>query len=77
MVVIIIVNTIAKPYAASIPDDSLKYKTMPIQPANNNQLSEGIYNCPFKSVGYLIRTFGQKFKRMASLIKVKEPLINA
>jgi len=38
---------------------------------------EGMYNCPFKSEGYLIFTFGQKFKRIASFIKVNEPLIRA
>ena len=34
-------------------------------------------NCPFASVGYFIFIFGQRSKRMASLIKVNEPLIKA
>jgi hypothetical protein len=37
---------------------------------NNNQLIEGMYNCPFTSVGYFY--FGQKFNRMASFINVNE-----
>jgi hypothetical protein len=36
-----------------------------------------IYICPFIDVGYLIRILGQKFREMASLIRVKDPLINA
>ena len=38
---------------------------------------EEMYNCPFNSVGYFILALGQKFNRMASLINVNEPLINA
>ena len=57
--------------------DSLKNKTIPMHPKYKIQLIEEIYICPFNSVGYLIPTFGQKFNRMASLIKVNEPLINA
>ena len=37
----------------------------------------GIYNWPLASVGYFIFIRGHKFNRIASLMSVKEPLINA
>ena len=73
----IIQRIIANPYACSILLDSSKCKTIPTQPINNNQFIDGIYNCPLSSVGYFIFTLGQKLRRMASLINVKEPLISA
>ena len=38
---------------------------------------DGMYNCPLMLVGYCIFTFGQMFSDIASLITVKDPLINA
>ena len=38
---------------------------------------EGMYNCPFNSVGYFIFTLGQKLSLIASLISVNDPLIKA
>ena len=46
-------------------------------PAKRIQLALGTYNWPFSSEGNLILTFGQRFKRMASEINVKEPEIKA
>ena len=43
----------------------------------NSQLMVGMYICPFSCEGNLIRIFGQKFKEMASLIRVYDPLIKA
>ena len=47
------------------------------QAANRNQLIDEIYIWPFRVVGEVIRTFGQKFSWMASLMIVYEPLIRA
>src|SRR6476661_5765359 len=73
----IIPRIIVRPYAASILEDSLKKRTINTQPAQSNQLMEVMYICPFNSVGYLIFTFGQKLRRVASFISVNEPLMRA
>ena len=48
-----------------------------MQHTYKSQLMLGIYICPFRSLGNLVLTRGQKFRRMASFIKVNDALINA
>ena len=48
-----------------------------MQPNQRILFTLGIYICPFSSVGCLTVTRGQKFKFMASLMSVYEPLISA
>ena len=50
---------------------------MVTQPIHKIQLMLGINICPRILVGYLMVMRGQKFMLTASLIKVKDPLINA
>ena len=68
---------IAKPYAAAMFVEFLKYNTMPQQPRNSIIFIPAMNNCPLASVGYLIFIFGQRFKRIASEMSVNEPEINA
>jgi hypothetical protein len=77
IVVISIAIVIENPYAAVILSDVRKYMVTAIQPKHNIQLMLGIYICPLTDVGYFTVTLGQKFKLIASLISVNEPLINA
>src|SRR5690242_11312093 len=70
-------NVMANPYAASMFEAFLKYSTIPIQPRNSNTFVAEINNCPLSSVGYWIFNFGHRFNRIASLINVKDPEINA
>ena len=41
------------------------------------RLIAGIKSCPRSSVGYTILNLGHRLSRMASLINVNDPLINA
>ncbi len=63
-------SVIARPYAAPMLEEFLKYKVIPQHPANNKVLMPGIYNCPLASVGSLIFILGHKFKRILSLMSV-------
>jgi hypothetical protein len=58
-------------------DDSLKITTTRILPNIKIQLIEGIYICPFDSLGYRTRVEGQSFSFTASFIKENVPEINA
>jgi hypothetical protein len=49
--VLIIQSVIAKPYAAAILVESLKYKTIPAHPKNNSILIPPMYSWPRSSVG--------------------------
>jgi len=55
-------------------EDSLKYSTTLTQPKKSNKLIPGINNWPLASLGNLMRIFGQRFNRMASLISVNDPV---
>ena len=48
-----------------------------MQPKNNRKFIPGTYSCPRSSVGYPIRSLGHRFKRIASLTSVNDPLIKA
>src|SRR5690606_13135283 len=71
------VTIIASPYAASMADDFLKYKTMAVQPAKSIRLIPGMYSWPFSSDGYRIFIFAHRVRRIAALVGVKAPDIMA
>ena len=71
------VIVIASPYAASIFDDSLKKITTRLHINHNDQFTKGRYTCPLIRVGWIILICGQKFREIASLIRVNDPLIRA
>jgi hypothetical protein len=77
VVVISMAIVIEKPYAACMLVESLKYSITAMHPTQSIQLMLGMYICPFILLGNLIVILGQKLRLTASLISVKEPLINA
>ncbi len=58
-------------------EDVRNNSTVRIHPPIRNQFTDGIYSWPLTTVGYLIRSRGQKLRFIASLKMVNEPLIRA
>lgn len=48
-----------------------------MHPIHKMVFTLGMYTCPLDSVGCRNATLGQKFKLIASLMSVKDPLIKA